>query len=163
MNVHYEFEFRGSAHNIYAFSTADDIGYEIKFVPSSYLFLAYPGIDVETFEMVISVADNPTGKRLPADKLVAPTIFAIFEDFFLTDTHVVIYICDSSDGRAQSRQRKFSGWFYGAAPATGMLAKLDRAIMDGHRVIYLSLIMNRLHPQFAKVADVFARLGEEEK
>ncbi|GAB3721489.1 hypothetical protein GCM10028816_08420 [Spirosoma lituiforme] len=34
----YKFEFVGGEYHIYAFTTVDEIGYEIKFVPSSYIF-----------------------------------------------------------------------------------------------------------------------------
>ena len=37
----YKFEFVGGEYHIYAFTTVDEIGYEIKFVPSSYMFEGY--------------------------------------------------------------------------------------------------------------------------
>lgn len=162
-DIPYEYEFKGGVRNTYGFSTDAGIGYEISFVPSSYLFDDYPQIDMEVFEMVISIVERPGGVKLPADPLVSPTIFAIFEDFFLPQLQAIVYICDSSDGRANARQRKFSVWFYNQTQSTDLLAKLDRAIPDNARVIYLSLIMSRLHPQFKEVIDIFAKLGEEDK
>jgi hypothetical protein len=37
---------------------------------------------VDAYKMVIAVADNPLGKRIPADPLTEPTIRSIFFDFF---------------------------------------------------------------------------------
>lgn len=34
----YKYVWVGGSNNIYAFTTNDEIGYEIKFVPSAYLF-----------------------------------------------------------------------------------------------------------------------------
>jgi len=50
-------------------------------VPSAYLFEEYIDEPVDAHEMVIAVADNPTGKRLPGDPLIGPTVRAIFYDF----------------------------------------------------------------------------------
>lgn len=51
-------------------------------MPSTDYFDGYETLEVEVFEMVIAVADNPGGGRLPADDRTAPTIFTIFEHFF---------------------------------------------------------------------------------
>lgn len=159
----YEFEFRGGEHNIYIFVTGDEIRYEIKFIPSTDFFGAYPDLEVDIFEMTISIADNPTGGRLPADALTALTIFAIFEHFFLPYRQAIIFICDSSDGREQGRFRKFGVWFYNKAITLTDIAKIDRVAVDGDDRILLSLIMSRLRPQLMRIVDVFMHLGEEDK
>lgn len=159
----YDYEFKGGIRNTYGFSTVYGLGYEISFVPSSYLFEAYPQIEVEVFEMVISIVYQPTGEKMSSDPIVSPTIFAIFEDFFLPHSQAIVYICDSSDGRESVRHRKFSGWFYSQTQHTDILTKLDRGITDGSQKIYISLIMSRLHPQFKEIAEIFAWLGEEDK
>ncbi|MBD2755540.1 DUF6169 family protein [Spirosoma validum] len=107
-----KYEFAGGQQNSYSFSTYDRVRYEIKFVPSAYLFVDYVDHHVDAYEMVIAVADNPNGKRIPADRLTEPTIRAIFYDFFRSKEHVIIYICDSSDGRQEVRFRKFTSWYY---------------------------------------------------
>jgi hypothetical protein len=113
--------------------------------------------------MTISVADNPTDKRLPADPMVSPTIFAVFEHFFLPHRQAIIFICDSSDGREQARFRKFGAWFYTKTSSLTDLTKVDRVAVDGNDKILLSLIMSRLHPQLMRIVAMFMHLGEEEK
>ncbi|MBC8154881.1 MAG: hypothetical protein H7Z72_18445 [Bacteroidetes bacterium] len=159
----YKYTFAGGDFNSYYFTTVDNLTYEIKFVPSSDFFDAYPDLGVDVFEMVISVADNPTGGRLKADSSVAPTIFAIFEAFFLPHQHAIVFICDSSDGRQLVRHRKFGAWFYNKTATNDLIAKIDRKITDGDQIIMLSLLMNRLHPQLRRIVDMFMFLGEEEK
>lgn len=124
----YEYSFIGDPFNSYFFTTLDTITYEIKFIPSTEYFSAYPDLESDAFEMTISIADNPIGNRLPSDKRTAPTIFAIFEDFFLPKTQIIVFICDSSDGRAKARHRKFGLWFYNNVIQTDLLIKLDRGI-----------------------------------
>lgn len=159
----YKYTFLGGEFNSYYFTTIDNITYEIKFVPSSDFFAAYEELEADVFEMVISVADNPTGGRLPADKTIAPTIFAIFEHFFLPRRHVIVFICDSSDGRERARFRKFGLWFYNKTATTDEIAKFDRTATDGETKIFLSLLMSRRHPQLSRIVEMFINLGEEEK
>lgn len=61
----YEFEFVGGQQNSYSFVTDDKVRYEIRFVPSAYLFVDYVEEHVNAFEMVIAVADNPNGGAYP--------------------------------------------------------------------------------------------------
>ena len=112
--------------------------------------------------MVISVADNPTSGRIPSDRRVGPTIALIFNAFMQHDKQAIIFVCDSSDGRQKVRSRKFSTWFQNRQTGTDM-GKIDRLIIDGDRLIYLSLILFQHHPQFKTVVDVFIKLGEEDK
>ncbi len=157
----YSFAWVGGEHNIYAFTTNDDVGYEIKFVPSAYLFVDYLENYVNAFEMVISVADNPVGKRVPADPLTEPTIRAIFYDFFRSKEHVIVYICDSSDGRQEARFRKFTNWYYKNIAVD--LFKMDARLPDGDRFTLLSGILSKKHPYFSQFVELFKHLAEAEK
>lgn len=159
----YQYVTVGGDFNSYFFTTITDVVYEIKFVPSSEYFNAYMDLGAEVFEMIISIADNPTGIRLSADERVAPTIFAIFEDFFLVQRHVIVFICDSTDGRGRARHRKFGHWFHDQNASTDILAKFDRFVVDGSQRIYLSMILSRLHPNASRIVEIFMWMGEEGK
>ncbi|WP_080057751.1 DUF6169 family protein [Spirosoma aerolatum] len=111
--------------------------------------------------MVIAVADNPTGKHIPADPLTEPTILAIFYDFFRSLEHVIIYICDSSDGREKARFRKFTSWFFNNTRAD--LVKMDAWIPDGDRHTILSGILSRKNPYFSQFIELFHNLSEADK
>lgn len=157
----YEFSFAGGQQNLYYFTTGDEVIYEIKFVPSAYLFVDYLEDHVNAFEMVIAVADNPLGKRVPADTLTEPTIRAIFYDFFRSKEHVIVYICDSSDGRQEARFRKFTNWYYKNISVD--LFKMDARLPDGDRVTLLSGILSKKHPYFSQFVELFKHLAEAEK
>lgn len=159
--VSYEFKFAGGEQNLYLFTTGQEIVYEIKFVPSSYLFVGYVEEPVSAFEMVITVADNPSGKRLPADKRTEPTIRDIFYDFFRAKEHVIIYICDSSDGRQEARMRKFTNWYYKNIAVD--LFKMDARLPDGERFTLLSGILSKRNPHFSQFVELFKDLAEADK
>ena len=77
----YEYRFAGGKNNSYIFDTDNKITYEIKFVPSGYLFEeGHPARDF-TYEYIISVLENNTGKTPPLDKKIPLTLALIFQDF----------------------------------------------------------------------------------
>lgn len=56
----YKFVWIGGEFNSYAFTTNHSVGYEVRFVPSAYLFKEYIEHYIDAYEMIIAVADNPT-------------------------------------------------------------------------------------------------------
>ena len=48
----YPFRFIGGANHVYAFTTVDEIGYEIRFVPSAYMFEDYLEPHIDAYEMI---------------------------------------------------------------------------------------------------------------
>ncbi|MBC8151488.1 MAG: hypothetical protein H7Z72_01115 [Bacteroidetes bacterium] len=157
----YNFVWTGGDHNVYAFTTNDEIGYEVKFVPSGYLFEDYIDDPVDAYEMVIAVVDNPAGGRLPADSLTAPTIRAIFYAFFRSHEQVIIFICDSSDGRQLARFRKFTDWYYKDISAIQPgLFKMDARVVDSkNQHTLLSGILRTSHPHFSVFVALFRDLN----
>ena len=152
----YEFVFVGGVNNSYGFVTSNAITYEVKFKPSDYLFNE-PIVDDSVFEFVIQIAENPTGKRPPLDKRIAPTIAAIFNEFFQVHKRVVVYICDTSDSKATARHRKFNQWF----EAFRGLAyfKLDLGVddLDG-TTYYTSLIFRADNPNTVLIIQAYKQL-----
>ena len=111
--MNYEFEFIGGSQNSYTFQTVNLIIYEIKFTPTPYLFGENSPFASHVYEFSIIVADNPTDTNPAFDDRTSPTIAAIFTAFYERSNElIIIYICDSSDGRQLIRQRKFNYWFY---------------------------------------------------
>ncbi|GAB4010780.1 hypothetical protein GCM10028808_22620 [Spirosoma migulaei] len=56
----YEFIYAGGEQNAYFFLTENDIAYQVKFAPSNYLFAAHAELQIQAFEMSISVAQRDT-------------------------------------------------------------------------------------------------------
>ena len=156
----YEYRFAGGKNNSYIFDTDNKITYEIKFVPSGYLFEeGHPARDF-TYEYIISVLENNTGKTPPLDKKIPLTLALIFQDFFEENRNVGVYICDSSDDKQAIRFRKFNIWFYHFKGT--LFNKIDFPIKDKDGVfIYTSLIMRTDNPNYKVVVDGYLQITEE--
>lgn len=146
----YSFEFEGGVNNSYIFKTDHEIRYEIKFVPSGYLWESNPFFKDDTYEFIIAVLEDNTGKRRPLDKKIPKTLRLIFEDFFQSNKNIAIYICDSSDNKQAIRFRKFNDWFILLKNRT--YVKMDLQIPDENEVyIYTSLIMRGDNPNMSSI------------
>lgn len=157
----YEFRFTGGQNNIYAFTTQDEISYEIRFVPSEYMFEDHLAHYVDGYEMIILVADNPLGGKIPSDPRTAPTISTIFYDFFQEHERVVIFICDSADGRHEARARKFTSWYYNDVRLHYF--KFDARVADGDGSILISIILHSHNTHFDEIIKVIQSLQYDEK
>jgi hypothetical protein len=145
--------------NTYFFDTINEVRYEVLFRSSPYIFGDDRVFAPFTYELIIKVAHNRSGfKRPPFDKLVAVTIAAIFTDFYETSlTTVCIYICDSSDGRQEIRQAKFSRWFEHFEKMD--FIKIDDSIKEPDGVGYpVSLILKKKNPHLLAITEAFFEL-----
>ncbi len=153
----YSFEFEGGVNNSYIFKTDYEIRYEIKFVPSGYIWESDPFFKDFTFEFIIAILENNTGKNPPLDKKIPDTIALIFKDFFTNKRNIVVYICDSSDNKQAIRFRKFNTWFHHYKGMNFM--KLDLPIPENDETIFTSLIMRLDNPNKGIIMVEFDKLA----
>jgi hypothetical protein len=157
----YDFYFGGGINNSYYFSTDFEIEYVVKFKDTSYIFDGRLDFDVQAFEMVIEIEDNPNSIKPPLDSKIPSTIATIFKEFCDSfNERVVIYICDSSDIRQEARRRKFNQWvdqFKG-----DNYLKFDTAIKEDSKITYhSSLIIRNDNPYKLQIIDAFIDLGRD--
>lgn len=57
-----------------------------------------------TYQLIIRKIEEA---RSPHDPKVEATILAIIKEFFRSNLEVMLYLCDTSDGREESRNRLF--------------------------------------------------------
>ncbi|WP_338870367.1 DUF6169 family protein [Spirosoma sp. SC4-14] len=81
-----------------------------------------------------------------------------FLRFFRSKEHVIIYICDSSDGRHEARFRKFTSWYYKNIAVD--LFKMDAHLPDGDQFTILSGILSKKNPYFSQFVELFKHLAE---
>jgi hypothetical protein len=156
---YYKFQFIGGQNNTYIFETDFEITYEIKFVPSGYIWEpAIPFFKDNTFEFIIAVIEK--SKNPPLDKKIPDTIALIFKDFFTDKRNLVVYICDSSDNKQAIRFRKFNTWFHQFKGMNFM--KLDLPIPEAKgTTIYTSLIMRLDNPNKGTIMVEFDKLASD--
>lgn len=123
------------------------------FKPSSYLFPNHPVFNKDVYEFIVRIQVNP-----PVDPLLPPTIAAIFHDFFQREGAVVVYICDSSDGRQAVRFRKFNSWYSYFEGRGTILMKIDLEFEDKDVPIYTSLILQAKHPFLPEIISAYQQL-----
>ena len=92
-----------------------------------------------TYQFVITNANN---KRSPRDKKLRDTIIAIVEDFFAENNEVLLYICETGDGKQAMRSRLFNYWFSSFAER-GKYTMLQSSIKDDEGVENFFAIISR--------------------
>lgn len=157
----YSYDFLGGKNNSYVFATSLGIVYEVKFKPSGYINLFDESISDFIFEFVIELSENNTGKNPPLDKKVSTTIATIFKEFLTKHNYnIALYICDSSDGRQELRQKKFNEWYDKYNDAT--FAKMNEVLFDskGNRFLITMILQNK-NPRRLEIIDAFLKLADE--
>ena len=102
-----------------------------------------------TFQFVIERMEQ---QRTPHDPKVELTIMAILNEFFASHQNVLIYFCDTSDGREAKRNRLFLAWFDRNAAPGRFTIRTAHAIVEGEG-FYAAVIVENRNP---KLADVIA-------
>lgn len=131
------------AHGDFKFTTGLGINYRISFDSDR----ALGGCD--TFQLVI---ERLGSHRSPHDPAVEQTIIAILDEFFSSYENVLIYFCDTSDGREAKRNRLFLTWFERNAAPGRFTIRSAHAIVEGQG-FYAAVIVENRNP---KLADVIA-------
>ncbi len=162
----YRFIVKNDDFNTHAFSTENNIEYEVKFKPTGYIFNNNAIWTYYCYEFSIEVKSNPTGRLPPLDAKIPPTIAAIFVSFFQDKEKSVLYTCETKDGKAVARLRKFDTWF--RQFNDDVFLKIDNAFYDPDLKItyYNSLIVKQLNPYKDEIIEAFGSLFggfEEEK
>ena len=71
--MNYEFDFMGGLENGFVFQTINRIVYEVKFIPTPYLFDEASPFASHVYEFSILVADNPTDVEPVSGERISPT------------------------------------------------------------------------------------------
>jgi hypothetical protein len=154
----YDYEFAGGVFNSYFFQTANKIIYEVIFKPSDYIFEGNEYFKDNTFEFSILVADNPTNKNPPLDKLIPNTIAGIFTDFFDIQGRIVVYICETSDFRAKARNRKFNQWFDSYKGTTFIKIDMPMGQDAKGENYFTAMIIRADNPHIGEIVQVFRKV-----
>ena len=78
----------------------------------------------------------------------------IIEEFFAQEESVMLYICDTTDGRQASRDRLFRVWFYSYMGSASYTMCTDTMTIDNIRY-FSSIILRSNHPMHNQVLNKF--------
>jgi hypothetical protein len=139
---YYDYDFIDDTTKSYFFKTNAHVFYRIEFKPTGYIF----GEDViwsnYCYEFSIKLSAN-SPQNPPLDFLVAPTIAAIFIDFFQEKEKAILYTCDTADRKHTARMIKFNRWF--EQFNKGQFFKINASLIDNfQKVTYFNSLIIRV-------------------
>jgi len=131
----------------YLFRTDSDILYAVSF----QAYDAIPGMSAYWFDL-----SNRSHKASPNDYKVRETVIAIIEEFFYQNPDILLYMCDTADEQQEMRARLFLRWFNGYEQQKKYTIRTAHLTDEGIDT-YLALIIQRTHPQYKEIIDLFER------
>jgi len=93
------------------------------------------------------------------DANVKATLLAIINQFFIENENVLLYICDTSDGREAKRNRLFLRWFEEFANPEYFTMRSANAIVEGQG-FYAAIIVENSNPKLEAIINDFNRSAE---
>lgn len=129
----------------YIFETERGIHYSASFEEDN----PFGGCD--TYQFIIDKIDRV---RSPHDPKVEETILAIIYEFFSEKQNVLLYICDSSDGREANRNRLFLSWFEKHTQPGRFTICTANAIVEGQG-FYAAIIVENTNPKLSDITEDF--------
>jgi hypothetical protein len=134
----------------YYFRTESGIDYFAYF-----LDLSDYGPDLYTFNFERQEIPEGTEKKAPG-RDVLDTVCQILLDFFQQQTNAMLFVCDSSDGRAEGRRRLFSRKF--DSVNDGSYEKIDKDGRTEYYSLFSSLIFRKDNPNKEHLLEAFERI-----
>lgn len=135
----------------FVFQTRGNVIYGVAFLEDK------PIGGCETYQLTIS---NKNDKHGAFDPDVKVTILAIIEEFFRNNSNVLIYICDTSDGREAVRNRLFLKWFEEYAGNARFYFQTAQATIEGEG-FFAAIIAKLNNPRIELVKQDFERTASE--
>jgi hypothetical protein len=144
--------------------------YEITLSDSDFIFKTDLGvhyrISFEEEDIILGgctvyqfILQNVEHLRLPHDPKVELTVLAIINEFFRSNQDVLLYICDTSDGKEEIRNRLFLRWFDKHATPGRFTICTAKAKVE-HETIYAAIIVENTNPKLSAITSDFEKTAE---
>lgn len=133
------------SNGVYLFETEQHTLYKIEFEEDS------PIGSCDTYQFYIN---NVSHTRTERDIKVKQTVMAILIEFFRVNASVVLYVCDTSDGRQRKRSLLFQRWFQEYEHAD-LFTVLFGCIRDDSIDNYVGIIVERSNPKYSLIVADF--------
>lgn len=104
-----------------------------------------------TYQLIIRKIEE---KRSSHDPKVEATILAIINEFFRLNFEVMLYLCDTSDGREEYRNRLFLAWFDKYAGNNRFTICKAHAEIEGEG-LFLCIIVDNRNPNLKAITEDF--------
>ena len=135
----------------FMFQTDLGIHYSISFMKED---ISFAGCD--TYQFIIRKIEE---KKSQHDTKVEMTILAIINEFFRSNTEIMLYMCDTSDGREEIRNRLFLSWFQKHADKKRFTICKAHATVEEQRIFFVIVIENR-NPKLHEITTDFRKKAD---
>ena len=110
----------------------------------------------KTYQFILQ---NVEHAHAPHDPKIEATVLAIIDEFFRSNRHVLLYICDTSDGKESGRNRLFLRWFERhAAPNRFTICTANAQVAD--EIVYVAIIVDNRNPHLQSITEDFKTAAE---
>lgn len=139
---------KGIGDSYVSFETDYGVRYYAGFDPDD---VSLPDEQVYQFAIV-----NINNKKSPRDSKVRQTIIGIVEDFFIQNNEVMLYICETGDGKQSMRNRLFGYWI-NHYKANWNISFWSSSVKDENGVLnFATIIIRNDNPRIEEIARKFA-------
>ena len=137
---------KGTFIHSYCFYTDYGVSYSISFIKDD-LFISN-----ETVQFIIANLNN---RKSPRDTKLRDTIMAIVEEFFQTNESILLYICETGDGKQAMRKRLFEYWLSTYDYKSGF-SILSSSLIDADGIWnFASIIVRNDNPHLKEITSEF--------
>ena len=130
---------------LYKFTTEYGVKYVVGFIPDDSIVNG-------AYQFVIL---NTNNRPSPNDSKIKDVVIVLIDAFFNQNDEVLIYICETGDGKQAMRNRLFQQWF-SRYNQEGSYTFITSSIKDEDDVInYASLIVKNTNPRLKEIVSEF--------
>ena len=134
----------------FVFQTDLGIHYRVSFDKES---MVLGGCD--TYQLILQ---NVEHVRQSYDPKVEKTVLAIVDEFFRSNLEVLLYICDTSDGKEDVRNRLFLRWFdRNATPGRFTIRAANAKVEDEN--FHVAIIVENRNPKLNDITAEFEKVS----
>lgn len=99
------------------------------------------------------IIERKSGKQ-GHDEDVKYSIIAIINEFFAKNNDILLYICDTSDGREAIRNRLFVRWFKESDNNDMFEIRTANAVVEGEGMFF-AIIFKKSNPKYTEISSEF--------
>lgn len=132
----------------FVFHTQTNVVYYVSFKQD----MEIAGLD--SYQFIIERKSEKQGY----DADVKDSIIAIINEFFAQNNDILLYICDTSDGREAIRNRLFVRWFMESDKDNMLEIKTADAIVEGEGMFF-AIIFKKSNPRYVEISSEFEEVS----
>ena len=145
INLRAPYRVRQVDDGVFAFTTKHGISYTASFLADVSFY------DEGVYQFFLTKTSAKKGRK---DDDISETVKVIIEEFFAHEEAVMLYICDTADGRQASRDRLFRAWFYSFEESESFTLHTEGMMIDNVRYLS-SILLRKDHPFYLQVLGAF--------